>query len=348
MNVIFYKNFYKLSGEWNELYFGCKKEWVIKYRSENKLDEIFNNAKIIHYNGPYKPWLNNGCYYKPSIELWNKYKKLLFVNNNYGVIWANTINLGDDIQTIAGINFLNKKGITNYKFINREKLSEYNGEPVKVIMNGWFMHNINKFPPSDKIYPIFISFHTHNEELINKHQEYFRKYKPIGCRDINTVNLFKKYNIDAYYTGCLTLYLDEELTKNNNKYLVDINSSCSYIPNIDIDLNDYKNYEMIEHDIKDKNIIENIDERLKLAYELLNKYKHADKIITSRLHCILPCRAFNTKAIFVHKKYNIDPRFTGLNEIINGDNIINNNNDNIDRELLKKYKNFFDTFEIMK
>ena len=34
--------------------------------------------------------------------------------NNYAVMWANTENLGDDIQTLAAINFLEKK---RYLFI---------------------------------------------------------------------------------------------------------------------------------------------------------------------------------------------------------------------------------------
>ena len=40
---------------------------------------------------------------------------------------------------VIAINFLKKKGITEYTFIDREKLSDYDGEPVTLIMNGWFM-----------------------------------------------------------------------------------------------------------------------------------------------------------------------------------------------------------------
>ena len=53
--------------------------------------------------------------------------------------------------------------------------------------------------------------------------------------------------------------------------------------------------------------------------ELLNKYRNAQQIVTTRLHCILPCRAFNTDSIFIHKNYVSDPRFSGLKNIINGD-----------------------------
>lgn len=265
-------------------------------------------------------------------SLFKKYIKV-----NYAVMWASTINIGDDIQTLAAINFLKKKGITEYSFIDREKLSDYDGEPVTLIMNGWYMHNINKFPPCDKITPVFISVHINNERLIMNNINYFKKYEPIGCRDEATVKLFKKHGIDAYFTGCLTLLFDDVKEKTGGKYLVDVNTKCNYIPNIEFDTLKYHDFQIIEHDIN-SNI--NINERLTMAEDLLNKYRKAEKVITTRLHCILPCRAFNTDAVFIHKKYNDDPRFSGLKTIINGDSI-NHNKTNGDRAEIDKIINKF-------
>lgn len=62
-----------------------------------------------------------------------------------------------------------------------------------------------------------------------------------------------------------------------------------------------------------------LKERLIMADDLLNKYRTAEMVITTRLHCNLPCRAFNTECIFIHKNYTNDPRFSGLKTIINGD-----------------------------
>jgi hypothetical protein len=259
---------------------------------------------------------------------------------------ASTINLGDDIQTLAAINFLKKKGITEYIFIDREKLSNYKSQPVTLIMNGWFIHDLSKFPPSDKITPIFISVHVNNEQLIKDNKLYFKKYEPIGCRDEHTVNLFKKNEIDAYFTGCLTLYFDEHNEKNNKKYLVDINT-CKYIPKININLKKYIGFENIEHIESKKSILNNIEERLKVAENLLNKYRSAELVITTRLHCILPCRAFNTNAIFIHSKYKTDPRFKGLEKYINGD-IIDHTNNNINRDIIKDIHIFFDNYDITK
>lgn len=255
----------------------------------------------------------------------------------YAVMWASTVNIGDDIQTLAAINFLKKKGITEYSFIDREKLCDYNGEPVTLIMNGWFMHNIKKFPPSNKITPLFISVHINKESLIRNNINYFKKYGPIGCRDDNTVKLFKKYGIDAYFTGCLTLLFDDVTEKTGGKYLVDVNTKCSYIPNTELDTSKYNDFQIIEHDIN-KNML--LKDRLIMAENLLNKYRTAKQVITTRLHCILPCRAFNTDSIFIHKNYEYDPRFQGLKGIINGDTQ-NHCKTNGDRYEIEKIRNNF-------
>ena len=47
-------------------------------------------------------------------------------------------NIGDYIQTKAVIDILNKQ---NIKILEREKLNNYNGAPIKTIINGWFMEN---------------------------------------------------------------------------------------------------------------------------------------------------------------------------------------------------------------
>lgn len=254
-----------------------------------------------------------------------------FVNSNtneYGVIHAFTDNIGDDIQTLAAIQFLKNKGINNFNFINRETLNTYSGKPITVIMSGWFLHDWGKFPPSEKINPIFVSIHIAHEIVIKNNIEYFKKYQPIGCRDIATLNKFKKYGIDAYFSCCFTLLLnDSESIKYKNeyhkKYLVDIHKEWQ--PDIgnakmDIDLDDYKDFEKIEaQNIIPKDIFYNINKRLELATVLLEKYKSAELIITSRLHCVLPCRSFGTDCIFIHNDYYNNARFSGFQDIINGD-----------------------------
>lgn len=265
-------------------------------------------------------------------------------NAKYGVIFAPTVNIGDDIQTIAAINFIKSKGITKYEFVNREKLSNYSGDAINLIMNGWYMHNINNFPPAKNINPIWLSFHVSDERLIIKNLEYFKSQSPIGCRDQATVDMFKKHNIDAYFTGCLTLTFDRHDKKDGEKYLVDVNTNCKYIPNINIDMERFNDFQIIKHDTFKKGDVD-IEKRLQLANDFLDKYRRASLVVTTRLHCALPCRSFGTDCIYIHKKYKTDPRFKGLEGVLNGAVEYHNNISPSEGEL-EKIQKFFKSYKI--
>ena len=277
---------------------------------------------------------------------------MILSTNRYGVIWSPTKNIGDDIQTIAAIDFLKKKGIVEYELLNREFLHLYSGPEINVIMNGWFMHKPKNFPPSNKIKPIWISFHVARPQIVSENLAYFKQQPPIGCRDKATVDLLRSYGIDSYFTGCLTMCFDEYENKNSKKYIVDVNTKCWYIPNVDIDLKLFSDFKCAEHDFKYEKHnkfewwYDDVKHRLHLANELLNKYKKASLVITTRLHCALPCRAFKTDCIFIHKNYQTDPRFTGLKQILNGDQAYHNNKKSKTENAIEKVQKFFNDYVI--
>jgi hypothetical protein len=136
----------------------------------------------------------------------------------YGILVYNypkeilEMNIGDYIQSLAAKQFIPNEEETVY--VDRESLSDYDGENIRLILNGWFMfmHNPHKFPPSSKITPLFVSFHVNESVkdiiLNDLNVEYLKKHAPIGCRDINTLNLLKAKGIDSYFSGCLTLTLN--------------------------------------------------------------------------------------------------------------------------------------------
>ena len=253
-------------------------------------------------------------------------------------MWASTQNLGDDIQTLAAINLLRKFNIVEYDFIDRERLSEYQGPPIKLIMNGWFILDKEQFPPPNNITPIFISFQCNRPKFLKSNFKYFKKHEPIGCRDLSTVNHFKNLGIEAYFTGCLTITFDESLSDRNGVYLVDVNNPNIYIKDVDIDLGEFHGASIIEHNLdfslKNTNIWFDPQKRMELANSLLDLYRGAELVITSRLHAALPSRAFNTDTIFIHKDYPSEHRFSGMESWLNG---MNDNNRNLD--LSKKSTN---------
>jgi hypothetical protein len=108
-------------------------------------------------------------------------------------------------------------------FIDRERLdSFFNIDKHKIILNGWFMHEPNHWPPASKLDPLMVSMHITREidPSVNFNRippasmifsevgiEYFKKHSPIGARDLDTLSQLQERGIDAYFSGCLTLTL---------------------------------------------------------------------------------------------------------------------------------------------
>ena len=232
-------------------------------------------------------------------------------------------NLGDYIQSIAAKEIIGKKSIG----VDREKLNIYPGPSLNLIMNGWFMENPKNWPPSDKITPLFISFHLNpiaeKQMLSLPGIEYFKKHEPIGCRDIFTQNILSKRGIKTYFSGCLTLTLNN---KNNKREGILVLSALDrMMPKITINnffiqlfkfpkkYLQYKNSkrrlevflsEQKSSKVKYKSQIVDVtkyseQERFFLAQEQLDIISKSELIITSRIHSALPAVSLGTKVVFL-------------------------------------------------
>tara|TARA_B110000444_G_scaffold244702_1_gene264408 strand:- start:3437 stop:4384 length:948 start_codon:yes stop_codon:yes gene_type:complete len=241
------------------------------------------------------------------------------------IISYSTSNVGDEIQSLAVKQIIDK---VDY-YIDREKLNEFrNNEPVKLIINGWYMANPDNWPPSEDIIPLFISFHiSHNANtnkifLSEKNITYFKKYEPIGCRDKQTKELLESHGVKAYFSGCATLTYKNKFKERNNKILcVDPLFNIfpySYGKNIYKNLipsSLHKDVEYIEHKRYDLN--KSNAQRFHDAEELIAKFSQAKVVITSRIHAALPCLALGTPVIFLDVGYtskNQRNRFNGLTD----------------------------------
>jgi hypothetical protein len=132
-------------------------------------------------------------------------------------------NVGDYIQSWAAAQFLPQIN----KYICREKLSQYNDENVKMILNGWFMHRPDNWPPSEKIDPLLISFHLNSQAkermLDQKGISWFKKHGPVGCRDQFTLSSMQAAGIDSYLSGCLTSTFKNKYNyRTDDIYFVDV------------------------------------------------------------------------------------------------------------------------------
>lgn len=126
----------------------------------------------------------------------------------YGlVLFKDTDNIGDDIQSYAASQFLPKIDYV----IDREKLDEFipeKKEYVTTIMNGWYMHKKHHFPFSPYIHPLLISMHFSENDLITKPgyqfldgytKEFLSSYGKIGCRDESTKKALDTLGYQTYF-----------------------------------------------------------------------------------------------------------------------------------------------------
>ncbi|MDH7446583.1 polysaccharide pyruvyl transferase family protein [Aquimarina sp. 2201CG14-23] len=258
-------------------------------------------------------------------------------------------NVGDNIQSLAAKQFLPKVDV----LLNREKLADYHEDPVKLIMNGWFTHNIHNWVPSEKIDPVFVSFHMNNTAapfmLSEKGIDYLKKHQPIGCRDQFTADTLQSKGIDAHFTGCLTLTLDsykvDDSERGDDVYIVDplysyprpekifynakntikniLNGSAFQLGKKNKHLKNFISEEVLNSatfiNQEPQSNTYSDKEKFDMAEELLNKYARAKLVITSRIHCALPCLAMGTPVIFVNgfDSFVDSCRFDGILELFN-------------------------------
>ena len=229
--------------------------------------------------------------------------------NSYGLMYYKaTDNLGDDIQTYAAIKFLPH---IDY-YIDRENLSCFipnKKEYVSVIMNGWFIHNKLAWPPSQYINPLLISMHfkcIENTDVGDMYLkglggDFLKKYEPVGARDVETKKRLEKNEVDAYFSGCLTLTIEKfcKIKKKKKICLVDVSDDVIQ------KVKESTNYEIeiLTHSLNSK-VTEKkyLKERMQYVENILKKYQEAKLVITTRLHCALPCVALGTPVIVLHKE----------------------------------------------
>lgn len=228
-----------------------------------------------------------------------------------------TANLGDNMQSIAIRKLLKRCGVADERVVsvNRDTLASYNGEPLAMIMNGVFPES--SFPIPAQVTPIFIGLCV-REPTIERFRDFFIQHQPIGCRDITTQQLFEKYGVQAYVTGCLTLSLPNRSVNDRQKkvFIVYGGGSGNFPSQV---------LRHIPHDYLDN--VEFIYHRLPLfdfplddtachqveAYSssLLRRYAaHGKMIITPLHHVAAPCMAMGIPVIICRDE--MDGRFSFL------------------------------------
>jgi len=232
-----------------------------------------------------------------------------------------TINIGDNIQSLAIRSLLNRLGIPDHNIVgvNRDDLANYEGEPLKLVMNGCFYPHC--FPLSPHITPMFFGFNTDYPEILRKNMELFKRYEPIGCRDNSTKDLLLKHGIKAYVTGCLTLTLEKrKVDPENGKTIISFGRGSGEFPGallqyIPPALLERSSFVFQRKPVKRLPLGDaEVAEADKTARETLDFYaREATLVVTPLLHVASPCMAMGIPVVVARKDANL--RFTAINRL---------------------------------
>jgi len=235
--------------------------------------------------------------------------------------YVGTRNLGDEIQTLAALRFLPRVDA----WVDRDRLDEFQGaEDHKIILNGWFLHRPQHWPPASRLRPLITSFHL-TKEVMPRHNDlmiapsstvlgptgiaYLRDHAPIGARDLDTLETLRNAGVDAYFSGCLTLTLQvsDPGPRTRMVYAVDLPGDVvsAFERRYDVPII------RVSHVVSDLVGLA----RFQRARELLRGYASAHAVLTSRLHCALPCLALGIPVLFVPSTQD-SYRFLGLQDFL--------------------------------
>lgn len=274
----------------------------------------------------------------------------------FGVItYARTknVNIGDNMMSLGIRAIYKKMGIKDEDIVNIyfgqnvEKdylydLLHYEGDyvilPMALSMD---FDSIRQdiFPLSEKIIPVFMGFHCVSRDGFVKYLHLYQHLGPFACRDMQTMRTVRQEGLDAYMIGCLSIQSverrDDNLVSPEKVYLVNVPAKLKeYIPK-----NMLKDVVEKTHSIEfDDNLTgtQAAELDLKMAREILEEYRsNAKLVVTSRLHCALPCISMGIPTIVVRHEWKsrkellaFDCRFDGMDKIMNIYNF--NNFDKID------------------
>lgn len=290
-------------------------QWYLKFKKEKETTPIEDpetvNFGIINYDTlDSKITSDNYGDYVQSLALLSnlaRYENLSFVSDVPGLA---DLMKSYQIREHAPIHTEFQHNKVNVIPFNRD-FSNNQNLPRKTwsIVFGWYMHhNFSKwydFPLNRNIIPIFLSFHISRREILTKEGiSYLKKYAPIGCRDWSTVYILSEYGIPAFFSGCVTTTIGQiyEQNSNSNGRIANVeavNAEQSSVPE--------DRFSNVSPAVRLLDFVSG----LKAADKILMQYGEYDSIITSRLHCYLPCKSMGKTVSFYPKNW-ADSRYDGL------------------------------------
>jgi hypothetical protein len=131
----------------------------------------------------------------------------------------------------------------------------------------------------------------------------------VGARDLETRQMLKSRGVPSYFSGCLTLTLEPKPGVARDDYIAAVD--------LPVQVRD-KLRKLTDRPVKTITHLDasgSFEQRMQRAEGLLDTYQRAHYVITSRLHCALPCLALGTPVLLIdtaEDRY----RFSGLHQLL--------------------------------
>lgn len=260
-------------------------------------------------------------------------------------------NIGDTLQGLAAKAFLPDSA----EAVDREALAELDDSiPAVLVANGWYMHRWDKFPPPEAIKPIYTSVHIARTQMLAEKRilDHFKRNAPIGCRDQKSLLYFLGWGIPAYYSSCLTITTQPraEINKTGKGEYILVDNMDHVVPdNVLVKLEKWygQKFIRISHDpiSSDMPFEEYVDDTTGRMNSLLKRYCEAALVVTTKIHCALPCLGMGANVMLIHpdpKDFRLDTvkkymKIYSYEEILEMDTIPTIR---VNKKRLKKYQKF--------
>jgi len=247
-----------------------------------------------------------------------------------GSLKASTENLGDYIQILACLGLLERFDLRPSIYLDRD--TELASAPaltscssrVLLPLSGWFKHMAGsdpQWPPHDKIIPVFIGFHIRPHQcpalLEPRSIDYMKAHGPVGCRDPFTLHVLEERGVPTYLSHCLSLTFARRKPEQAGDTVVVASRDREII---DVLPPEYRNDHVY---VNHYTIRDGFSDYLTEAKGALEFYRtRARLVITTFLHCALPCVAMGIPVIaflprpqYDFQKTSDEERFSGLMRI---------------------------------
>ena len=225
-----------------------------------------------------------------------------------------TVNLGDDLQGIATA--LNLPQVD--RMVERDSLASLHlDERHFCLMQSWFTKQRLR-APSQALDPLFFGFCFGSDTMLwGGWPGYLKRHMPIGARDLRSVELMAKRGVEAFWSGCLTLRIGSFLKpvpaeERSGVFMVDV------LPETEASIPEA----IRERAVRISNavppaIVDDPLARMALIARMSDRLRHAELVITKRLHTSLPCVGFGTPAVvFARDRKGNRHRFSGYEQVL--------------------------------